>query len=89
MIPACHNRPPLAGQWFRAGYKNGKIRLVWVPHRMSQPCKAWDSPDGYVTDPERLGWLCGGCRWIPERVKNLLAALGQQDVAPDCPIELA
>lgn len=65
MIPVCHNRPAFTGQWMRAGYKRGKIRLVWVPHRMSQPCKAWDSPDGYVTDPERLGWICAGCRWLP------------------------
>ncbi len=65
MIPHCHNRQPLAGQWFRAGYKRGKVRLVYVPHQMSQPCKSWSTGDRAIPEPVRQGWICAGCGWLP------------------------
>ena len=65
MIPGCHNRQPLAGQWFRAGYKRGKVRLVYVPHRMSQPCNSWATGDRATPVPVLQKWDCAGCRWLP------------------------
>ena len=65
MNPVCHNREPFAGQWFRAGYKRGKVRLVYVAHRMSQPCRTWTTGDRATPVPVRENWNCAGCRWLP------------------------
>lgn len=58
MIPHCFNRSPRTGQWVRAGYKRGKILLRWIPHRMSQGCKAWDTGNGATPAPVLNRWLC-------------------------------
>ncbi len=68
MIPHCFNRPKLTGTWVRAGYARGKIRLRWVEHRMSQPCKAWSVPDGTIPVPWMEKWTahCLKCMWFPK-----------------------
>lgn len=73
MTPLCHNRPPYTGMWVRAGFKRTssgvKPHWIWIPHRMSQGCKAWSTGDRATPAPKLEGWLCEGCRWMPEEAK--------------------
>lgn len=73
MIPRCYNRPPYAGLWVRAGYRRGKILLRWIPHRMSQECRAWHTGDHAVPVPQLEGWRCEGCRWFTTQSCSIAA----------------
>lgn len=72
MIPACYNRPPITGYWAHLGYKRGKARLVWVPFRMSQACKAWSTGDRATPAPALQGWRCEGCKWLPDEARRYI-----------------
>jgi hypothetical protein len=68
--PWCHNRAPRVGQWVRAGYKRGKVLLRWLPHVMSQECRAWATGDRATPAPALDGWQCQGCRWFPAEAEQ-------------------
>lgn len=73
MRPRCYNRAPFRGLWMRAGYRNGKILLKWVPHLMSQDCKSYSVPAGTIPVPVREKWVCDGCVLFTDAMKKLTA----------------
>lgn len=73
--PRCYNRAPYSGRWVltnKLKYQRIPWRLKpvyrWVPHVMSDECKAWDAGPSPVSEsaPARQGWNCAGCRWLPD-----------------------
>lgn len=44
--------------------KRSELRILGI-----EGCKAWSTGDRATPAPKLEGWLCEGCRWMPEEAK--------------------